>query len=226
MALGNDNVTSCNSCGTTNRVAAYSFKQLPRCGKCRTVLSEPLSTKTIRRLYQHRYLLIVLSSLAWLAVWPPRIAWPDLSGTAVSATPWAKVSDGTCADRLQPNEEIYASYTNLPNQVSLTIKTAGGSNYFVKLNDAASGRRLLSFYLYGGSIFETRVPRGNLLLKYATGTAWCGEHELFGSSTETEQADRVFEFNDTYKYTIELIARTNGNLPKRRISRDDFNRDH
>jgi hypothetical protein len=72
---------------------------------------------------------------------------------------------------------------------------------------------------------EDPILRGRLVLKYATGTTWCGERELFGTSTETERADRVFEFDDKHEYTIELIARRNGNLPKRRISRDDFNSD-
>src|SRR4051794_29130411 len=117
MALSNRNVLNCRSCGTRNRVAAYTFMRLPRCGKCRAVLSEPLSTKTKRRLYQHRYLLIALSGLAVLVIWPPKIAWPDLPSTVLSATPWSSPSIGTCADRMQPDPRTYGKYTKRPNEV-------------------------------------------------------------------------------------------------------------
>jgi hypothetical protein len=62
-------------------------------------------------------------------------------------------------------------------------------------------------------------------LKYATGNTWCGDAELFGASTETNKADRAFQFDDEHEYTIELIAQRNGNLPTKRISREAFNVD-
>lgn len=53
------------------------------------------------------------------------------------------------------------------------------------------------------------------MLKYATGDTWCGEGALFGPTTSTNQADRVFEFSETRGYTVELIARKSGNLRTR-----------
>jgi hypothetical protein len=60
------------------------------------------------------------------------------------------------------------------------------------------------------------------VLKYATGDNWCGDRELFGALTETSKADRIFQFDDDHEYTIELIARRNGNLPTKKISRESF----
>jgi len=92
----------------------------------------------------------------------------------------------------------------------------------VKIADAASGRPILSFYVFGGSTFRVEVPAGSFILKYATGDSWCGDRELFGASTEITQTDRIFQFDDDHGYKIDLIRRKDGNLPTKQISRESF----
>ena len=157
-----------------------------------------------------------------LAILAPAIPPINLSSLIAAVSLPPKEIEDACATRPQPDEGLYARYARYPGAVPLTLKTASGSNYFVKLNHAASGRPVLAFYLNGGSTFETQVPLGAFVLKYATGNVWCGDSELFGSSTATNEADKVFQFEDEHEYTIELIARRNGNLPTKRISRDTF----
>jgi hypothetical protein len=131
-------------------------------------------------------------------------------------------SKNSCASRPQPRQGTYARYSRRADVAPLTLRTQSGSNYLVKIDDAVSGRPISSFYIYGGSSLETQVPQGSFVIKYATGAYWCGDNELFGALTETHKADRVFRFDDDHEYTVELIARSNGNLPTKRIARDAF----
>jgi len=145
-----------------------------------------------------------------------------ISTPTITKAPEPKIAHSVCASRPQPNQGIYARYTQSPDVAPLTLRTGSGSNYFVKIEDAVSGRPILSFFVYGGSTLNAKVPAGSFVFKYATGSQWCGDLELFGASTETNKADRVFQFDDDHSYTIELIARTGGNLVTKRISRDSF----
>jgi hypothetical protein len=145
-----------------------------------------------------------------------------ISSPTVTIAPQPKLAQKTCASRPQPSPGVYVRYDTSPDVAPLTIKTEGGSNYFVKIYEAVSGRPILSFYVYGGSTLQVRVPAGSFVLKYARGADWCGDQRLFGAATEISQADRIFEFNDSHEYTIELIARRNGNLPTQKISREYF----
>jgi hypothetical protein len=54
------------------------------------------------------------------------------------------------------------------------------------------------------------------------GDTWCGDGELFGPSTATNEADKSFRFEEEHEHTIELVARRNGNLLIKHISRDSF----
>jgi hypothetical protein len=50
----------------------------------------------------------------------------------------------------------------------MTIRTAPGYNYFVKLEEAATHSPVLGFFIHGGSTVTANVPLGRLELKYAT----------------------------------------------------------
>lgn len=222
MTAAKGRLVNCDSCGTSNRVPYYSYRRLPLCGICGTALTEPLRIKLLRRLYQGRYPIVALAGLGLVVISPPAIPSIDFSNLASTAPSQSMTPKDACANRPQPHQGTYARYTKHPDVAPLTLKTEAGSNYFVKIDDAASGRPILSLYVYGGSSFHTQVPRGAYILKYATGSYWCGDRELFGASTETSKADRIFQFDDDHEYTIELIARKNGNLPTKRISREAF----
>jgi hypothetical protein len=98
-----------------------------------------------------------------------------------------------------------------------------GANYFVELKDVTTGFDAMTFYLKGGSpTTDFKVPQGEFILKYATGTSWCSEAEFFGPETSFNQADETFEFRRDHGWTVELIPQRGGNLRTRRIPRDRF----
>ena len=130
---------------------------------------------------------------------------------------------------------MYRLYTESPDIARLTIRTAAGSNYFVKLV-SRGGDPVRSFFVYGDSQTTNNVPLGSYIVKYAAGQSWCNENELFGegSATSTNQADKVFTFErsiqeewggittTTSAITIELIRQRGGNLATHRIDRSQF----
>jgi hypothetical protein len=135
-----------------------------------------------------------------------------------------------CAERTQPQQGLYRAYTRDADVASLTIKTAAGANYFVKLEDAATGAPVRSFHVKGGSTMTTRVPLGTFVLKYASGISWCNEDDLFGPDTATNRADDVFAFERQVTgdghvlshWTVELVLQRHGNLRTRSIPRSQF----
>ena len=53
----------------------------------------------------------------------------------------------------------------------------------MKLEDASTGKNIMTVYVRGGMTEEVKVPIGRLKMKYATGTDWYGPEKLFGRST-------------------------------------------
>ncbi len=213
----------CESCGTLNRVSPYSIRQIPKCGRCKGVLRENLAFKLLRELYQSRShllrLLLIASPLLFLAWVAFRLPSPNnLASTA----------NNQCVGRPQPREGIYRWYG--PDWGSdlaeLTIKISVGTNYFIRLEDL-SGRPARTYFMRGGATETFPVPLGTFKLKYAVGSEWCGDSQLFGSDTIYNVTDDSFTFEETpdhypTHWTVELILQPHGNLRTQQITRADF----
>jgi hypothetical protein len=224
----------CERCGTLNRLRAYSFRQVPNCGKCHQPLPESATIKGLRDIYLWRKPLAIVALLAipgLLAAW--LLSGPHYSAASVT-TPLATRTN-VCTAQTQPHEGIFRWYGPYWGQdiADLTITTSSGSNYFIKLVDGY-GRTARSYFLHGGSMGQFPVPLGTYTLKYATGTSWCSEEEYFGADTVFNEADKLLDFDQTVRQdtdgtttsassiTVELIRQSNGNLPTHRISKADF----
>lgn len=210
-------------CGTLNRVPHYSFRRVPQCGKCHAKLPEGSAIIWARWLYDLRRILWLAIPAAAIALW---ISFPygHLGEKQAAAV-------DQCAGRPQPREGVYRWYGPMWGQdvAEFTLKTASGSNYFVKLEDEF-GRPVRAYFVRGGSTISNLVPLGTFTLKYASGQWWCGEQELFGVDTSTNEADDTFSFErndapDGYtlsQWTVELISRPGGNLRTHAIPRNRF----
>lgn len=210
----------CSNCGSQNRIGTYGVNKLPRCGKCQAGLPELLSKRILRRLYASRYLVLIAAGVSTVAMLKPSVL-TDLFPKNLTTTATKSVAI-SCAGYPQPESGLYASYDPSERVAPLTIKTATGSSYYVKLVDSLTARPVMTFFLRGGETFRHDVPEGSFILKYATGDEWCGESALFGPTTLASQADRVFEFSETRGFTVELIARKGGNLRTKAIDRSRF----
>jgi hypothetical protein len=229
----------CEACGTLNRVRAYSFRQIPNCGNCHKPLAEHPLIAGLRDLYRLRKVIVLLAVVAiplgifTVANFASRPSTAKVPVTMASSP--APVPVDACAARPQPREGIYKWYGPFWGKdiATLTIKTAVGRNYFIKLDDL-SGRTARSYFIRGGFNETFSVPLGAFILKYATGDSWCGENDYFGPDTVYNQADDTFTFEQrtrqeadgvtisTSAITVELILQPHGNLSTRQISQAQF----
>lgn len=218
----------CPNCGTLNRVAAYSFRRVPECGKCHAKLPESPGIRLLRGLYT-----------------VPRIVWVGVPIAIVlfAAMQWQKErprvaqqgsAGPTCSAVVQPRNGLWQSFSFAKRPAQLTIATAIGANYFIRLVDAASGKPVMVFFASGGSTIDAAVPLGLFRIKYAAGKTWCNERDLFGQQTAFSEAEDTFSFTQSVKptlggyttqtshWTVELILQKGGNLRTRQISRAEF----
>jgi hypothetical protein len=125
-----------------------------------------------------------------------------------------------------PSSGEVRSYTTQSGVAPLQIRSSSGSNYLVKLDDATTGKPVLSVFVRGGQTEEIDVPLGTYVVKYASGDRWYGYTHLFGPDTQYSKADRNFTFSfdgSQYSgYTVTLYKVRDGNLSTSSIAADDF----
>ena len=107
-------------------------------------------------------------------------------------------------------------------EARLRIKTSGGVGHVVKLYDLDDQCTTLVYYIPPGATREIDVPTGRYELRYASGTRWFGNLELFGRTGSFAKANEVFVFPRGGGYEITLYAVQNGNLGTRSIDEEDF----
>lgn len=207
----------CARCGAINRIGAYELNKIPRCGKCREALTEPFSKPFLRWLFRHRYLIGLGLLNGGLLIW---LVLKDQTVSNQQSTRNEAIT--LCPAYPQPFTGVY-TVDDLSDRVApLTIKTRPGGGYFVKLQKASTGRSVMSFYIHGGQTLQEMVPEGSFTLKYAAGNRWCGDDDLFGPDTTIQRADRIFDFDESHSYTVELIKQPGGNLKTLTINRKEF----
>ncbi|WP_446739809.1 hypothetical protein [Psychrobacter sp. A3] len=127
----------------------------------------------------------------------------------------------------KPSSGIYAQNLNGQQAIApLEIRTDSGSDYYVKVVNAANDNDTLAIYIHGGETVEVEVPLGSYEIRYASGNDWYGDKGLFGIETSYNKADELFTFSDTgYQisgYTITLYQVANGNLQTKSIDESQF----
>ena len=104
----------------------------------------------------------------------------------------------------------------------LEIRTKPGQNYLVRLYRNGSGYRAMDIFMRGGDIRKVVVPRGEFVIKFASGKNWYGYEHLFGEGTRYKQADEIFKFDFGSSWFIALYSTPGGNLGITEISPDEF----
>jgi hypothetical protein len=100
--------------------------------------------------------------------------------------------------------------------VPFQIRTVSGSNYFIKLVNAADDSDMYVLFVRGGSTFKITMPIGTYRLQFASGKTWYGEKALFGEQTTYWTADQMLSFrksgNDPKPVTIEIPDQRAGHI--------------
>jgi hypothetical protein len=109
---------------------------------------------------------------------------------------------------------------------SLEVHASPFDNYYIKLEDAVTKRTAATLFVRAGSTVEVKVPLGNYVFKYASGTKWYGIKYLFGPKTSYNIADTTFNFyiegNEIIGHSVTLYRVPNGNLDSKSISEEEF----
>jgi hypothetical protein len=220
----------CEACGTINRLPDYSVRSIPECGNCHYPLPETKSTLIRRAIFRFRMQIVAASMIGTLA-WVVLVAMISGSGKQIFAdTPPATdrlpPPPPTCVQYLFPPQGLSEEQSGTERSATVTIRTAPGLNYLVKLDNVAIGSPALLFFLEGGHPLEARVPLGEFKLKYAAGNHWCGDSDLFGDDIFFNEAAETLTVarptSGATRLTIELPLRSNGNFVARRITRNEF----
>jgi hypothetical protein len=108
----------------------------------------------------------------------------------------------------------------------LKIYTQGNQHHFIKVVDPKVNRSVLTVFVQAGRDVSLQVPIGTYEIKYAMGTQWYGENDLFGVNTSFGKAERqlVFQVNGrkVRGYSLRLYPQVGGNLKTKPINRTDF----
>jgi len=112
----------------------------------------------------------------------------------------------------------------------LTVKNSDRDT-LIKIEDILDpdGKYLL-FYVRGNEEATVNVQDGTYTLKYASGSTWYGQKELFGSRTSYNKANTFVNFKTEFEgyqvhykeQVLTLYKVQNGNLTTSTISEDDF----
>jgi len=212
-------------CGALNRVPEYSVRKQPRCGKCNNLLPESKHTKALRRIYQYG---LYVARLALLAAPIGLFAWVGSGRETPSAMP-PKTNPRpatVCGGDALPRQGDYAILDFAPRVAPFKVETSPNSYYLVKLENLQNKYSSLSFFLHGGMPFQTDVPLGTYLLKYAMGPTWCGPRELFGPHATAKKARTLLFFQfvgDRYEgHLVTLFRVPRGNFQTDSISLSEF----
>lgn len=123
---------------------------------------------------------------------------------------------GTYAENFEGKEAV----------APLEIESQAGSDYYVKVVNAANNVDTLAIYIRGGETIEVDVPLGNYEIRYASGNTWYGIDDRFGSETSFNKANEIFSFvQNNYQisgYTITLYQLVDGNLQTVSIDESEF----
>lgn len=94
----------------------------------------------------------------------------------------------------RPRAGILWNRSGLPATFPLQVKTLPGKDYVVFLVDPDTDDPAMAGYIRGGTFFRLLVPPGNYLLRFAYGTDWRGQDDLFGADTGWTQIDKPLDF--------------------------------
>ena len=125
-----------------------------------------------------------------------------------------------------PDNGATTLYNSEAQVARFVVAADVGSNYWIKLVDASTGRPAIALFVRAGTKAEVKVPLGTYVIKYANGRQWYGTTHLFGPDTSYSKAPDPVRFyvegNIVHGFSITLYKVVNGNLHTERISASEF----
>ena len=126
---------------------------------------------------------------------------------ATTPKPTVKPTPTLTPQTMPANGKVfYCSTTDRPS--SFKVTNSGSSNYYMKFVKAGTNTTVITFFVRANSTVEIDMPAGNLELRYACGSTWYGEKNLFGEKTAYAKDEEYYDFSN---YTWEISLYTSNN---------------
>lgn len=181
--------------------------------------------------------LITLAAI-FIAIFIIGKTWPDIGSGIIPAANLPALSNRPAVNIIPVNPPPELKPVELPPNgdtryyqkadaiAPFSITTEPGQYCFAKLVDKNTGQVVMTVFVWGGQTAQTKVPLGSYEFRYASGTQWYGEEQLFGPGTSCQKAAKVFDFYQTgtgvMGHTVRLIKQVDGNLPTTPMNRNSF----
>jgi hypothetical protein len=104
----------------------------------------------------------------------------------------------------------------------LRVNAAEGDPTYVKVY-STGGELVKTVFIKSSDSITFYLPKGSYILKYATGSSWYGEEEMFGENGIYQKAETTLEMTtegNGYEITLQKVA--NGNLDSSSESKSGF----
>jgi hypothetical protein len=110
----------------------------------------------------------------------------------------------------RPRAGLIWNRSGLPATFPLVVKSAPGQDYVLFVDDPGTDTPVMAGYIHGGDHFRLLLPPGRWQLRFAYGTEWQGEDNLFGprtgwTRTETPLDFRIIGIDRRRAYVVTLI---------------------
>ena len=100
---------------------------------------------------------------------------------------------------------FYSKYYYKPCQFEVTNKDSRA--YYMKFVDIYTGADVITFFVRANSKATIDIPTGDFELRYAVGSTWYGEDDLFGPDTRYAKDKEYYPFEcDDYSSTIWQVS--------------------
>ena len=146
---------------------------------------------------------------------------PAETADAVAAETTTTTTEAPLVEEEMPeNEHIFVNkFDSRPSKVEVNNPT--DTAYYMKFEDK-DGETVFAFFVRPQSTAPMYMGTGTYTLKFAAGTTWYGEENLFGPSTvySMDKEDWVFESGKGWTLTME--KQINGNVATESLDEDEF----
>ena len=106
---------------------------------------------------------------------------------------------------------------------SFKVTNNSGSNYYMKFVKAGTNTPAIKFFVRAFSTVEIDMPEGNLELRYAYGSTWYGEDNLFGADTRFAKDEDTYDFsNYSWEISLHTTLNTGMSMDVEDISANEF----
>ena len=148
------------------------------------------------------------------------VAYDSDTETEAETTEVTTTTKALIEQEMPENEHIFVNeFDSRPSEI--IVKNPTDTAYYMKFEDK-DGKTVFSFFVRPQSEAPMYMGLGTYYLKYACGTTWYGEDDLFGENTQYAKDEEDWPFEANKVWTLTLQKQVGGNVHTEEIDEDEF----